>query len=158
RPEGILRLWSFGVLAMVITLHLAYVSLALHPVYQTDNERPHHALWHALFNGLAIHRDWPSKYAAEFGGATGDRVPDIAAKQYLLRHPPSDPHSVYLTEDREHLRVGVADRYKKLAYLEFVVRDPRFVLETIFIHNAYWGYEALKAYISSLRRLSVGQM
>jgi hypothetical protein len=152
QPKQLVRNWPFAVLALLAAGHLVYASLALHPVYQSANERPHHALWHALLWGVAIHPDWLSKYAPQF--EIGDAVPEMLAKNYLERHPPDNPDAVYLTPDRRYLRIGVAETYKRKAFLEFLANNPRFVLEAYFIHNPKLVKDAFVRYLSSLDRLS----
>jgi hypothetical protein len=155
QPKQLVRNWPFAVLALLAAGHFVYASLALHPVYQSANERPHHALWHALLWGVAIHPDWLSKHAPRF--EIGDAVPEMLAKNYLERHPPDNPDAVYLTPDRRYLRIGVAETYKRKAFLEFLANNPRFVLEAYFIHNPKLVKDAFVRYLSSLDRLSVAE-
>ena len=155
QPEQLVRNWPFAVLGLLAAGHFMYVSLALHPVYQSANERPHHPLWHALLFGVATHPDWLTKHAPQF--ELGDAVPEMLARKYLERHPPENPDAVYLTPDRKHLRIGVAETYKRKAFLEFLVNNPRFVLEAYFIHNPKLVKDAFVRYLSSLDRLSVAE-
>jgi len=40
-------------------------------------------------------------------------LPRVAARKYLLRHPPSHPEEVYLTPDRQYLRIAPSEAYIK---------------------------------------------
>ncbi len=153
QPRDLARNWPFAVLAVLAAAHLTYLAHALHPVYREANERPHHALWHAIIYGMTVHPNWPRKYA-RFGYADVDEVPDNVAKEYLLRHPPDNPDAVYLTADRRHLRIGTAETYKRKAFLEFFANDPRFVLEAFLIHNVKLSKTVFSIYLWSLDRLS----
>ena len=155
QPKQSVRNWPFALLGLLAAGHFMYVSLVLHPVYQSANERPHHPLWHALLFGVATHPDWLTKHAPQF--ELGDAVPEMLARKYLERHPPENPDAVYLTPDRKYLRIGVAETYKRKAFLEFLVNNPRFVLEAYFIHNPKLVKDAFVRYLSSLDRLSVAE-
>jgi ABC-type multidrug transport system fused ATPase/permease subunit len=153
RPKDLRRLWPAGILGALAVVHFVGVTLALHPIYETANERPHHGLWHPMLYALEVHPQWKTKYAAKFDGATGDDLPETMAKKYLLRHPPTDPEAVYLTADRKYIRAGVTETYKKKAFLEFLASDPRHVLEAFFIHNVRLCKKALSYHLSSLKKL-----
>jgi hypothetical protein len=131
----LLRLWSIGIFAGIWTLQALYVSIVLHPVYKQKGEITHHVLWHSVFYPLQFHPKWNAKYAAQYDNATFDVLPQTAAIKYLLRNPPSDPDSVYLTPDRKYLRVSAAETYIRAAFFEFLFNDPKFVLEALFIYN-----------------------
>jgi hypothetical protein len=154
KPTELARAWPFAILAMLTAGHFVYVTQALHPVYATPNERPHHGLWHAMIYGVAIHPDWRKKYAAQFGLENTDEVPETVAKKYLLRHPPDNPDAVYLTADHEYLRIGAAEIYKRKAFLELLANDPKFVLEAFLIYNPQLCIKAFSLYATSFDRLS----
>jgi hypothetical protein len=146
------RLWVTGALLAVWAAHYVVVSLALHPAYRERGEITHHVFWHAVFYQLQFHPLWNEKYGAQFDGATYDELPPVAAKKYLLRHPPPDPAAVYFTPDRRYLRVAAAETYIRKAFFEFFYDDPRFVLETVFIYNPITMYHMLATNLSSLDR------
>ena len=154
RSLQLARNWPLAILGVLMVAHLVYVAHALHPVYQQANERPHHALWHAFIYALAGHPDWGKKYAAQYG-VGGDTVPENVAKAYVLAHPPEDPDAVYLTKDRTYLRIGVTERYKRKAFLEFFANDPKFVLEAFFIYNVKRCNKAFIEYLSTLKAVPV---
>jgi hypothetical protein len=149
------RFWPLGIFGALAVLHFVVVTVALHPVYRTANERPHHGLWHPLLYAQQAHSQWKTKYMSRFDGAKGDELPEVMAKKYLLRHPPSDPGTVYLDPDRKHIRTGVAETYKKRAFLEFFASDPRHVLESFFIYNPWLTLKALWFHLSFFERLPV---
>jgi hypothetical protein len=131
RRVELARLSSFGILVGVMLGHMLYVSVALHPVYSQKGEIAHHVFWHAVFSQLESHPQWKTKYGPQFDNATGDMLPQVAAKNYLATHPSDDP-SIYLTEDRTYLTVAAQEFYKRQAFFEFLRNDPDFVLETMF--------------------------
>jgi hypothetical protein len=154
RQFGLMRVWGVGVLLSVWAIHMVYISLTLHPVYRSKGEISHHVFWHAVFYQLQFHPQWDQKYAAQFDNAHYDELPAVAAKQYLLRHPPANPETVYLTSDRKYLTVAAAETYVRKAFFEFLYMDPRFVFETMFVHNPISIYTVLTTYLSSWNRIS----
>ena len=149
------RLWPAGLLSAFALAHLLTVAIALHPVYRGGNERAYHGFWHAMVYALQFNPQWKEKYSAKYEEATYDEQPEMVAKKYLLRHPPENLDATYLTADRKYIRTGVTERYKRKALLEFFLSDPKFVLETYFVHNVSLSYEALSHHFSSLARLPI---
>lgn len=146
----LLRLWSIGILASIWALQALYVSIVLHPVYK-KGEIAHHVLWHSVFYPLQFHPKWNERYAAKYDNATFDVLPQTAAIKYLLRNPPIDPDSVYLTADRKYLRVSAAETYIRKAFFEFLLNDPKFVLEALFIYNPIRMTRILTGLLNSTR-------
>src|SRR5262249_50546062 len=152
------RVWCFGILLAVLAVHTLWVAVTLHPIYRSKGEISHHVFWHGVFSQLQLHPRWNETYAASYDFATFDELPRVAAKQHLLRHPPSDREEVYLTKDRQHLKVAAAEAYTRKAYFEFFANDPRFVLESLLVHNSSGMGVVLAGYLSSLDRTTVMQV
>jgi hypothetical protein len=150
RRKELRAIWYLGTVLAVLALHTLWVTMTLHPVYRSGGEISHHVFWHAVFYQLQFHPRWNEKYAAAYDFATFDELPLVAARKYLLRHPPSDPDAVYLTSDRKHLRVAAAETYVRKAFFEFFARDPRFVMESLLIYNPLSMAIVLVGYMSSL--------
>jgi len=144
------RIWAAGVLFAALALHMVWLTIALHPIYKGGGEITHHVFWHSVFYQLQYHPRWNEKYAASYDFATADELPKVAARKYLLRHPPSDPDAVYLTPDRKYLRAAAAETYIRKAFFEFFNNDPRFVLESMLIYNPLSMTTILAGYASSL--------
>jgi len=152
--SAVSRLWTLAVLFVFLGAHQTYVSMTLHPVYTKNNEIRHHVLWQSMFYSLAVHPDWPKKYAAAFDYATGDELPLVAAKKYLSRNPVTDPDSVYLTADRRYLKIGAAETYARKALFEFIMKDPVFVIEAVAVYNSELLYRVLAKTTSSLANMT----
>src|SRR5262245_30995011 len=151
---GFIRFWSAAVLLAVWAIHATYVSLNLHPVYQSKGEISHHVFWHAVFYQFQFHPQWNQRYSEQFDNAHYDELPPVAAKKYLLRNPPPNPEAVYLTPDHKYLTYAAAETYIRKAFVEFMYHDPRFVFESIFVYNPLRMYTVLKSYLSSWNRVS----
>jgi hypothetical protein len=155
RRNELRRVWCLGILLAVLAVHTLWVTMTLHPIYRSEGEISHHVFWHAVFYQLQFHPSWNKNYAASYDFATGDQLPRVAAKKYLLRHPPLHPDEVYLTEDRQYLRVAPSEAYIRRAYFEFFANDPRFVLESLLIYNPLAMAIVLAGHLSSLDRTTV---
>jgi hypothetical protein len=151
----IFRMWPAAVLLIVWALHAFYVSIALHPVYREKGEISHHVFWHAVFYQLQFHPQWDKKYGQLFDNAHYDDLPLTAAKKYLSMHPPPHPEAIYLTEDRNYLKMSAAETYIRKAFVEFLRQDPKFVIESMFVYNPLGMYRVLRSYLSSLDGIPV---
>src|SRR5262249_23046758 len=157
RRNELRRVWCLGILLAVLAVHTLWTTMTLHPIYKSKGEISHHVFWHAVFYQLQLHPRWNENYAASYDFATSDDLPRVAAIKYLLRHPPSDPEEVYLTKDRQYLRVAAAEAYSRKAYFEFFANDPRFVLESMLIYNPRVIAVIFTGYLSSLNQTDVRQ-
>jgi hypothetical protein len=146
-------LWPVGLLATVVVAHLLLVSITLHPIYRSANERPYHGLWHAMLYALQFHPEWKVKYAEQYGNGTYDEHPEEVAKNYLLRNPPKDPKDVYLTEDRKYIRTDVSEEIKRKALFEFALSDPKFVAEAYIFSNGRLCAKSIGYHIASLKSI-----
>jgi hypothetical protein len=151
----LLRIWSFGILAVVAALQMLYVSQVLHPVYGEKGEIAHHAFWHAVFYQLQNNPNWQQKFSSYYDNATGDLLPQVAAHKYLAQHPPPDPHAVYLTPDHKYIKASARELYTRKAFIDFFVNDPKFVFETVLIYNTKVIGEVLWEFLTSLARISM---
>jgi hypothetical protein len=158
RRNELRRVWCLGILLAVLAVHTLWVTMTLHPIYRSEGEISHHVFWHAVFSQLQLHPRWSEKYAALYDFATIDELPPVAAKKYLLRHPPPHPEEVYLTKDRQYLRIAASETYVRKAYFEFFANDPRFVLESLLIYNPRGMAVVLAGYLSSLDRTAVMEL
>jgi hypothetical protein len=152
RQNELKYVWCLGILLAVLAVHMVRVTTALHPIYRSEGEISHHVFWHTVFYQLQFHPRWNKKYAASYDFATLDELPRVAARKYLLRHPPPHPEKVYLTQDRQYLRIAPSEAYIRKAYFEFFANDPRFVLESLLIYNPVGMAIVLAGYLSSLDR------
>src|SRR5262249_21310776 len=155
RRNELRRVWCLGILLAVLAVHTLWVTMTIHPIYRSEGEISHHVLWHAVFSQLQFHPRWNEKYAAFYDFATIDELPPVAAKKYLLRHPPSHPEEVYLTRDRQYLRIAPSETYIRKAYFEFFANDPTFALESLLIYNPVGMAIVLAGYLSSLDQTTV---
>jgi len=143
--------WGLAVLLTVGLVYTVHLSRSLHPVYKTDGALGYHGLWHALFYQLQQNRDWQEKYAASYGNAVGDTLPQMAAQKYVLQHPPSPSEDIYLTPGHTLMKPRARETYIRKAFLEFVANDPKFVIATL-AGNVGRAGTVLMSFLRSLGR------
>src|SRR5215472_15436158 len=158
RRNELRRVWCLGILLAVLAVHTLWVTMTLHPIYRSEGEISHHVFWHAVFYQLQFHPRWNERYAASYDFATFDELPRVAARKYLLRHPPPHPEQMYLTQDRQYLRIAPSEVYIRKAYFEFFANDPRFILESLLIYNPLGMAVVFAGYLSSLDGTTVMEL
>ena len=94
------RIWSVGILFAVLGVHTLWVTI-IFTLFTGARARFRITCSGTVFYQLQFHPRWDKKYAASYDFATFDELPLLAAKKYLIRHPPPNPEDVYLTPDRQ---------------------------------------------------------
>jgi hypothetical protein len=76
---------------------------------------------------LQYHPNFVEKYGAAHYGMAGDAMPMGGALAYVKEHPEEDKAEIYLAGN--HLKYSEMERLSKLAFFNFLRKDPRFVME-----------------------------
>jgi hypothetical protein len=129
--RGLAVQWPAWIALIVIFVGLKVLAWSLHPVYRAGGWLQYHAMWHSIYYSLQFHPKYVEKYGAYHRGKGGDEMPFEAALIYLKNHPEEDSPDIYLAG--KSLKYSAMERLDRLAFFEFVRRDPRFVFETFFI-------------------------
>jgi hypothetical protein len=72
----------------VLAVHTLWMTMTLHPIYRSEREISTSLFSLAVFYQLQFHPRWNENYAASYDFATFDKLPRVAARKHLLRHPP----------------------------------------------------------------------
>jgi hypothetical protein len=152
QPAELRFLWGFGILIGVWMVHSLYVAQALNPVYSDKGAPGYHTVWHSIYYSLQFHPDWGAKYGPTHDNVRGDELPWVAAKNYIARHPPADPASLY-QDTHGTLKFTAMETYVRKAFFELLANDPLFVLETFFIYKPRFLFSALTQHAGSLQRV-----
>jgi hypothetical protein len=129
--RGLIGQWPAIVALIVILGSLKAVAWSLHPVYRVGGWVPYHAVWHSVYYSLQLHPKYTEKYAAYHDNRGGDEMPYAAALAYLKEHPDEDNPNLFIAD--RHLKYDAMERLVRLAFFEFLRRDPWFVLETFVV-------------------------
>src|SRR5262249_1265842 len=126
--------WPLLVVVSMAGISMIYGAAGLHPGYKQKGDRPRHNVWHATVYQPQFQPQWKTKEASALVHATFDELPPTAARKFVAAHPSMNVDSIYLTRDRKHFKVSESERLIRLAFLEFLAKDPRFVLQTFLYY------------------------
>jgi hypothetical protein len=129
--RGLIAHWPALVSLVVILGGLKAVSWSLHPTYREGGWLSYHAVWHAIYYSLQFHPKYAEKYGAYHEGKSGDEMPFAGALAYLKEHPEEDKPELFIAG--RSLKYSAVERLDRLAFFEFLRRDPWFVFETFVI-------------------------
>src|SRR5262249_13957322 len=129
--RGMIAQWPALVSVVVILGSLKAVGWSLHPTYREGGWVPYHAVWHSIYYSFQFHPKYAEKYGTYHEGKGGDEMPVAGAISYLKEHPDQDKPEIYLAG--KTLKYSEMERLVRLAFFEFMQRDPWFVFETFVI-------------------------
>jgi hypothetical protein len=125
--------WPALMSLMIILGGLKIVSISLHPSYKEGGWLQHHAMWHSIYYSLQYHPAFVERYGADHYGMAGDAMPVGAALAYVKEHPDEDKPEIYLVPGERALKYSEMERLSKLAFFQFLQRDPWFVVEAFAV-------------------------
>ena len=137
--RGLIAQWPALVSLVVILGSLKAVGWSLHPTYREGGWVSYHTVWHAIYYSLQLHPKYAEKYGAYHEGKSGDEMPYAGALAYLKEHPEEDKPELFIAG--RSLKYEAMERVVRLAFFEFLRRDPWFVFETFVIvkGKAIWN-------------------
>jgi hypothetical protein len=129
--RGLIAQWPALVPLVVILGGLKAVGWSLHPTYREGGWVSYHTVWHAIYFSLQLHPKYAEKYGAYHEGKSGDDMPHAGALAYLKEHPEEDKPELFIAD--RSLKYEAMERLVRLAFFEFLRRDPWFVFDTFVI-------------------------
>jgi hypothetical protein len=137
--RGLTAQWPALIVLVVVFGGLKLVGWSLHPTYRQGGWVSYHTVWHAIYYSLQTHPQYVEKYGADHEGKSGDEMPVAGALAYLKRHPEEDKPELFIAG--RSLKYTALEHLDRLAFFEFLRRDPWFVFETFFIvkGKAIWA-------------------
>jgi hypothetical protein len=129
--RGLFAQWPALISVVVILGSLKAVGWSLHPTYREGGWVAYHTVWHAIYYSLQNHPKYAEKYGAYHDGKSGDEMPFAGALAYLKEHPEEDKPELFIAG--RSLKLSALERLDRLAFFEFLRRDPWFVFETFVV-------------------------
>ena len=123
--------WPAVIAIVVVYGGLKVVTLLLHPIYHQGGWLQHHAFWHSVYFSFQFHPKFVEKYGASHYNMTSDMMPIGGALAYISEHPEEDKPEIYL--GGKTLKYAAMERLVRLAFFQFLRRDPWFALEAFSI-------------------------
>ena len=74
------------VLAVLFSAQLL-AAVTLHPLYRAQGDVPRHMFWQGLLSSLEVNPEWSVKYGPSVNNATGDTLPEEAARIAIMKLP-----------------------------------------------------------------------
>ena len=74
------------VLAVLFSAQLL-AAVTLHPLYRAQGDVPRHMFWQGLLSSLELNPEWSVKYGPSVDNATGDMMPEEAARIAIMKLP-----------------------------------------------------------------------
>lgn len=119
------------VLALSFAGHGVFVRHALNPIYQRMGIMTAHPLWHSAILSLSGCPAWQSKYAPIYN-AQFDYLPPVVVNKYLEHHPaPANLIFHGGSYNNTPLTDFGYEVYTRLAFMDILKRDPKFVLDCV---------------------------
>lgn len=131
--------WPLAVGVVLVLVGTQAVSFSMDEVYKKDGWLDHHAVWHSIYYSFQFHPEYQKKYAAMHKEVGGDAMPMEGAFAYLERHPEENNPDIWLvppnpqTGYRGALKYSAMEHLVRLAFFDFMKRDPQFVYETFVL-------------------------
>jgi hypothetical protein len=139
--RGLIGQWPALVSLVIILGSLKAVAWSLHPVYREGGWVPYHAVWHSVYFSLQYHPKYAEKYGAYHDNQVGDLMPFAAALAYLKEYPDEDKPDIFIAD--RSLKYDAMERLVRLAFFEFLRRDPWFVFDTFVVVKGKLVWNAL---------------
>jgi hypothetical protein len=127
--RGLIAQWPAIVLLVVVFGGLRLAAWSVHPVYRSGGWLSAHEIWFPIYYSLQFHPEFAKKYGAYHDSKVGDEMPVAAALVYLKEHPEEDKPDLFISG--RSLKSSAMERLIRLAFFEFLRRDPWFVFETV---------------------------
>jgi hypothetical protein len=118
------------VLAVLFSAQLL-AAVTLHPLYCAQGDVPRHMFWQGLLSSLQLNPEWSVKYLPSMDNYTNDMMPEEIARVAIMKLP-SEERQQYLRGDGWPRRTAL-EKFTRLAFIDFLRSDPKFVAHTFFI-------------------------
>jgi hypothetical protein len=123
-------------------------AVTLHPLYRAQGDVPRHMFWQGLLSSLQLNPEWSVKYLPSMDNYTNDMMPEEIARVAIMKLP-SEERQQYLRGDGWPRRTAL-EKFTRLAFIDFLRSDPKFVAHTFFIDKPAYAWEAEQQFFGGL--------
>ena len=135
------------VLAVLFSAQLM-AAVTLHPLYRAQGDVPRHMFWQGLLSSLQLNPEWSVKYLPSMDNYTNDMMPEEIARVAIMKLP-SEERQQYLRGDGWPRRIAL-EKFTRLAFIDFLRSDPKFVAHTFFIDKPAYAWDAERQFFGGL--------
>jgi hypothetical protein len=118
------------VLAVLLSAQLL-AAATLHPLYRAQGDVPRHMFWQGLLSSLEVNPEWSVKYGPSVNNATGDMLPEEAARIAIMKLP-AEERQQYLAPN-SWPKWTALEKFSRIVFFDILRNDPKFVAHTFFI-------------------------
>jgi hypothetical protein len=128
------------VLAVLFSAQLL-AAVTLHPLYRAQGDVPRHMFWQGLLSSLQVNSEWIAKYGPSVNNATGDTLPEEAARLAIMKLP-AEEQQQYLAPNGWPKWTAL-EKFSRIVFFDILRKDPKFVAHAFFIDKRAqaWGCE-----------------
>ena len=119
-----------AVLAVLFSAQLL-AAVTLHPLYRAQGDVPRHMFWQGLLSSLEVNPEWSVKYGPSVNNATGDSLPEEAARIAIMKLPAEEQHQ-YLAPNGWP-KWNALEKFSRIVFFDILRDDPKFVAHAFFV-------------------------
>jgi hypothetical protein len=119
-----------AVLAVLFSAQLL-AAVTLHPLYRAQGDVPRHMFWQGVLSSLEVNPEWFAKYGPSVNNATGDSLPEEAARIAIMQLP-AEERQQYLAPNGWPKWTAL-EKFSRIVFFDILRNDPKFVAHAFFI-------------------------
>jgi hypothetical protein len=135
------------ILAVLFSAQLL-AAATLHPLYRAQGDIPRHMFWQGVLSSLEVNPEWPVKYGPSVNNATGDMLPEEAARIAIMKLP---------AEERQQYLAGngwprwtALEKFSRIVFFDILRNDPEFVAHAFFIDKRAQAWQCEEQFFGVL--------
>jgi hypothetical protein len=135
------------VLAVLLSAQL-WAAVTLHPLYRAQGDVPRHMFWQGLLSSLQVNPEWPVKYGPSVNNATGDTLPEEAARIAIMKLP-AEEQQQYLAPNGWPKWTAL-EKFSRIVFFDILRNDPEFVAHAFFIDKRAQAWQCEQQFFGVL--------
>jgi hypothetical protein len=135
------------VLAVLFSAQLL-AAVTLHPLYRAQGDVPRHMFWQGLLSSLQVNPEWSVKYGPSVNNATGDFLPEEAARAAIMKLPAGERQQYLAPNDWP--KWNSLEKFSRIVFFDILRNDPEFVAHAFFIDKRAQAWQCEEQFFGVL--------
>jgi hypothetical protein len=136
-----------AILAVLFSAQLL-AAATLHPLYRAQGDVPRHMFWQGVLSSLEVNPEWSVKYGPSVNNATGDMLPEEAARIAIMKLP-AEERQQYLSGNGWP-RWTALEKFSRIVFFDILRNDPEFVAHAFFIDKRAQAWQCEEQFFGVL--------
>jgi hypothetical protein len=136
-----------AVLAVLFSAQLL-AAVTLHPLYRAQGDVPRHMFWQGMLSSLEVNPEWFAKYGPSVNNATGDSLPEEAARIAIMKLP-AEERQQYLAPNGWPKWTAL-EKFSRIVFFDILRDDPKFVAHAFFIDKRAQAWRSEQFFFGGL--------